>query len=126
MTCRRTGICHDSECTAYYSFGQSQTLAHLSGEASAQWQTVDTIYGKMRQAPGRSDHVAFVAVFEGEFDYLRPFQGGLGEPDLAVFVSDASTLHRLGVQVVDETWSRGDPQIGINSYTQRQGERVGF
>ena len=57
-----------------------------------------------------------VAVIEDGYDFLRSYHDGLCQPDLVVFVSDSETLHRLGVRVLDETWSQDDPHIDLNDY----------
>lgn len=110
------GICQSSGFTAYFSFDQARTLAHFSREGAPYNQTVDMIDENIRFRRTSRDPRAFVAVVEGGFDFLRTFQNGLVEPDLVVFVSDASTLHRLGVEVADEAWTHGDPTIDLSKY----------
>lgn len=112
----QVGVCQSPGFAAYFSFDQEGTLAHFSREDAEHNQTVEMIDENIRYARSSGDPRAFVAVIEGGLDFLRTFQDGLHEPDLIVFVSDASTLRRLGVDVVDEAWTESDGRIDLSKY----------
>lgn len=116
MTRREIGVCQSSGFTVYYSLNQSRTLGYLSRDGGAYVQPFGEIDQDIKFRRSCGDRRVFIAVIEGGFEYLRRSQAELSEPDVVVFVSSAPTLHRLGVRVVDETWSPSDPHIDLHKY----------
>lgn len=115
MTRRELGVCQSSGFTVHYALDQSRTLAYLSRDGGLYVQRFREIDEDVKFRGANGDRRAFIAVIEGGFEFLRRSQAELSEPDALVFVSSVPTLNRLGVRVIDETWSSGDPYIDIHT-----------
>ena len=62
----------------------------------------------------------FVAIIQGDIGFMLDYRLKLNLPDLIVYVSTPELLRQMNIQVIDESWERGDEKIDLNLYLPRR------
>ena len=113
---RILGICKASGFTTYFGLDQTRTLSFYRRQEGPIERSPDDIDKKIQERRIAGDTRCFVAVVEGNREFLDHFLKGLTEPDLVVLVSTNDVLEDLGVTPIDQQWEKGQPQVDLNKF----------
>lgn len=108
------GMSQDRASAVFRSFDPSSFMVYFVAEDDPENRTPDDLNElavQMRDA--FDDDRRIVAVVSGGASHLRSFRDGLDESvfEAVVMVAPINALKSLGVEVLDEHWQEGDPQV---------------
>ena len=117
MTIREIGVSHASGLTTYFSLDQSRTLSYYRRQGSKlDHKEIDD---EIRARIAARDDRMFVAIIEGNVDFMLTYKRRLSQPNVIIFVSNVENLRLIGVTAIDELWKKGDTQLDLNEFLLR-------